>query len=394
VKITDIEAVAIRMSSVTGDVADGAHDDVVVQVHTDEGITGIGEVDAPPSVITAIIDAPTSMQWAQGFKDLLIGEDPLEPARLWNKVYEGNLYAGRRGLGINALGAIDIALYDIAGKALNLPVYQLLGGAAGRPDFQVQGGGSRRFAVPYASILPTGSTAAAFKADSVRRLEQAVAEGYRAAKIEILYGDRESDRSIIDVVEACVDVAGADFDLLLDVGYRWTDAKSAIPIFRALEEYPVYFVEAPIHPDNLNGYAELARSTTVRVAAGEMLCTRFEFLDLMDRGGVDVVQPNVGRVGGFTEALRVGRLAHDRGVLCIPHAWKSGISIAANLHLAAALPNTPYFEFMISFEDVSDVRRRLVYPEFELAAGVIPLPERPGLGVELDVDLMRAHALV
>jgi L-alanine-DL-glutamate epimerase-like enolase superfamily enzyme len=122
-----------------------------------------------------------------------------------------------------------------------------------------------------------------------------------------------------------------------------------------------------------------------------MLSTRFEFLDAMDTGRVDVVQPNVGRVGGLTEAMRVGRVAHDRGILCIPHAWKSGISIAANLHLAAALPNAPYFEFMVT-SNVSDLRRRLVTPEFELVDGRIMLPQEPGLGVEIDEDVIAAFA--
>lgn len=392
-KITKIEATPIRMPSVSGDVADGAHDDVIVRVHTDEGIVGIGEVDAPPSIIKAIIEAPTSMLWAKGIKELLIGEDPLEPRRLWHKVYEGTIYSGRRGLGIMALGAIDMALWDIAGKALNLPVYKLLGGAVGRPQYMQVGGLERRFAVPYASILPYGATTAAYHKDGLDKLAAALEAGFRAAKMEILYADRDDDASVLSLIRECRKMAGPTIDLLVDVGYRWPDAKAAIPTVRAMEEYNVFALEAAIHIDNLRGYADLSRASSVRLAVGEMLNTRFEFLDFMDRGLVDVVQPSSGRVGGLTEAVRVGELAHDRGVLCVPMAWKSGISIAANLHLAATLPNAPYFEFMVMAEDVSDVRRRLATREFALADGKIAVPTEPGLGVEVNEEVLAAYAV-
>lgn len=392
-KITSIDATAIRTPSVSGDIADGAHDDVIVRVRTDEGIVGVGEVDAPPSVIKAIIEAPTSMLWAKGIRELLIGEDPLEPARLWHKVYEGTIYSGRRGLGIMALGAIDIALYDIAGKALGLPVYKLLGGVLGRPQYMAADGLERRYAVPYASILPSGDTVAAYHKDALSRLSAAVEAGFRAAKMEILYADRGDDKSVLALIRSCRELMGDTMDLLVDVGYRWADAKAAIPTVRAMEEFNVYALEAALHIDDLRGYAELSRASSVRLAVGEMLNTRFEFLDFMDRGLVDVVQPSAGRVGGLTEAIKVGRLAHDRGLLCVPMAWKSGISIAANLHLAAALPNTPYFEFMVMADDVSDVRRRVATREFQLEDGRVRLPDDPGLGVDVDERVLEAYAV-
>lgn len=392
-KITAIDVTPMRLGSVSGDVADGAHDDVIIRVRTDEGIVGIGEVDAPPSVIKAVIEAPTSMLWAKGIKELLIGEDPLEPRRLWHKVYEGTIYSGRRGLGIMALGAIDMALWDIVGKALNLPTYKVLGGAVGRPQYMVADGLERRFAVPYASILPYGDSTAAYHKDGLHKLTTALEAGFRAAKMEILYADRDDDESVLSLIRESRKVAGPDVDLLVDVGYRWMDAKAAIPTVRAMEEYDVFALEAPLHIDNLRGYADLSRASSVRLAVGEMLNTRVEFLDFMDRGMVDVVQPSAGRVGGLTEAVRVGELAHDRGLLCVPMAWKSGISIAASLHLAATLPNVPYFEFMILADDVSDVRRRLTTREFALKNGCIALPEEPGLGVELNEEVLARYAI-
>jgi L-alanine-DL-glutamate epimerase-like enolase superfamily enzyme len=292
-----------------------------------------------------------------------------------------------------ALGAIDIAIHDIAGKALKVPVYKLLGGAVGRPEYMTTEGARRPYGVPYASILPAGATIAAYHKDGLAKLGIALEAGFRAAKMEILYADRGDDRSVLELIRACRKLAGDNIDLLVDVGYRWHDAKSAIPTVRAMEEFNVFCLEAALHIDNLRGYAELSQASTIRLAVGEMLNTRFEFLDFMDRGLVNVVQPSAGRVGGLTEAVRVGRLAHDRGVLCVPMAWKSGISIAANLHLAAALPNTPYFEFMVMAEDASDVRRRLVTPEFKLENGVIPLPIRPGLGVDVNEEVLAAYAI-
>jgi len=151
-------------------------------------------------------------------------------------------------------------------------------------------------------------------------------------------------------------------------------------------------VETPLWADDLEGYAELARRSPIKVAAGEWLATRHEFLDLMDRGGIHVAQPDVGRVGGLTEAKRVCDLAGQRGRLVVPHGWKTGITIAATAHLAAVTPHMPFFEFVPQEVAESALRRELVRDELSLVDGRLPLPRKPGLGIELDRDALDRFA--
>jgi L-alanine-DL-glutamate epimerase-like enolase superfamily enzyme len=166
----------------------------------------------------------------------------------------------------------------------------------------------------------------------------------------------------------------------------------ALEILETWAEHDVFFVETPLWADDLEGYAELRRRSPIKVAAGEWLATRYEFLDLMDRGEVHVVQPDVGRVGGLTEAKRVCDLAAERGRLVVPHGWKTGITIAATAHLAAVTPNMPFFEFVPQEVAESALRRELVQDELSLVDGSLALPNRPGLGIELNRDALERFA--
>ncbi len=167
------------------------------------------------------------------------------------------------------------------------------------------------------------------------------------------------------------------------------DTKGAIKFARQLEQYNIYFLEAALHPDNLDGYAKLSASTTVRIAAGEEQTSRFMFIDLMDRGKVDIVQPDVTRAGGLTECKRIADLAADRGILCIPHCYKTNIGLAATLHLSAAASNSPYTEFP---QSNSPLKKELTHEDFKvLPDGTIELPETPGLGVTLNEDAVTKY---
>jgi L-alanine-DL-glutamate epimerase-like enolase superfamily enzyme len=178
---------------------------------------------------------------------------------------------------------------------------------------------------------------------------------------------------------------------MVDVAYAWRDYKEALRVLRWLESYDLYFLETPLPADDLEGHARLADATGIRIAAGEWLNSRFEFYDLIDRGHVDVAQPDVGRVGGLTEARRVVEYAYDRGRLIVPHCWKTGIGIAASAHLCAAAPNAPFFEFLPARLAESRLRQELVVDELAIVNGRIPLPERPGLGIELDEAALRRY---
>jgi len=172
---------------------------------------------------------------------------------------------------------------------------------------------------------------------------------------------------------------------------EWPDAETAWRAMRPLADYDLFFLETPLSPDDLEGHAQLASRGLMRIASGEWLTTRYEFIDLMDRGRVDVVQPDVGRVGGITEAVRVVRLAEERGRLVVPHCWKSAIGIAASIHVAAVAANCPMIEFLPRDMADSGLRRDLVKAELAMRNGTIALPTTPGLGIEVDEDALREY---
>lgn len=365
-----------------------AQDDLVVLVHTDEGITGIGEVDTNPWVAQAMIHARGTHVLGLGLEEMLIGQDPLQPERLWDRLYTGSLMTGRRGLGICAIGALDMALWDICGKALGMPCWKLLGGPA------------KTEIVPYASLLPAGRTAVEYGQSLVDKAREAKRLGFRAAKMEVCIkgpyshnGLQESDERIVEIVAACREAVGADFVMMVDVCYCWTNREQALQVLRRLEPYDLYFVETPLQLDDLDGYAWLHEHSGIRIAAGELQNTRFEFLDLMDRGLVDVAQPDVGRVGGLTEARRVCDLARDRGRLIVPHCWKTGIGIAASAHLSAATAHCPYVEFLPASLSEAPLRRELVCDELQPIDGRLPLPRKPGLGVEINRETLDRYCV-
>jgi L-alanine-DL-glutamate epimerase-like enolase superfamily enzyme len=382
-KITDIKCHILLDPAFEVEATSSAQDDIVVEVFTDEGITGIGETDLNAWVARACIEAPGTHTMDRGLRDMLIGQNPLDPRAVWDKLYVGSAMTGRRGALVNAIGAIDIALWDICGKTAGVPSYKLMGDAV-RDSFQ-----------PYASLLPEVETFREFVDALVKATLDAKNLGFRAAKLEVIMdgpyaslGLRATDNQMTEVVDAVRSAVGADFTLMVDVGYAWDSVERAVKVVRDWERYDLFFVETPLWTDDLEGYAELARRAPMKIAAGEWLTTRYEFIDLMDRGLVGVVQPDIGRVGGLTEAQRVCTLASERGLQVVPHAWKTGISIAAAAQLAAITPNMPFFEFLPGALAASALRRELVREELQIVDGKLPLPTRPGIGVELNLEAM------
>jgi L-alanine-DL-glutamate epimerase-like enolase superfamily enzyme len=358
---------------------DTSFDDVVVQVHTDGAATGIGEVESNSWVIRSLIQAPGTGVMNSSLGSMLTGCDPCDPVAIWDRLYRASLLVGRRGAGICAIGALDIAVWDAYGQCLGKPVWQLLGGEP------------QPFVTPYASLLPRGDTLEQYRNSLLSKVEWARDFGFRAVKAEILVagpyaepGLSAGHDAIVELTAACRATLGADRALMIDVGYCCADAADARRLLRRLEKYDLSFVETPLPTDDLAGYAALAGCSAVPIAAGELLQTRFEFEELMDRGGVAIVQPDIGRVGGLSEARQVARMAAERGKLVVPHCWKSGIGIAASIQLASVLPNCPYFEFLPAQMSESPIRRRLVNEDFPLAGGRMPLPGAPGLGVTLN----------
>ncbi|MFO0945325.1 MAG: mandelate racemase/muconate lactonizing enzyme family protein [Planctomycetota bacterium] len=377
-KITRIECHVLMVPNYDASACSSAQDDLIVEIHTDEGIVGVGETDTNPWVARECIRARGTHCMGLGLEEMLLGENPLEPERLWNKVYSGSKMTGRRGALICAMGAIDMALWDIKGKAAGMPTYRLFGPAR------------RSEVIPYASLLPDGGTVDEYQESLVMKVRRARELGFAAAKLEICIqgpyshgGLQEPNERVVEMVRACRDAVGQEMVLMMDVAYAWPNARAALAVLEKLVPYNLYFCETPIDIDDLAGHAFLHEHSPIPIAAGEWQNTHFEFLDLADIGRIDVLQPDVGRVGGFTEAIKVSQLAEKRGLRIVPHCWKSGIGIAASVHLASASPCCPFIEYLPSELAESALRKELLLREPPLKNGTLPLPAEPGLGVEL-----------
>jgi L-alanine-DL-glutamate epimerase-like enolase superfamily enzyme len=367
-KIERIEAIHLRLPDVN-ERCDGSQETLVVKAHTDTGLVGLGEVDSSALVAKAIIEAPLSHKICRGLAECVIGQDPFEIDRLIHRMYEGSIFFGRQGAVIQAMSGIEIALWDLAGKVTGRPVYQLLGG------------GFRKTFRAYASIL-FGDTP-----DQTARIgAELKAQGYKAVKFG--WGPMgQSEASDIAHVQAARESLGPDVELMVDAGLCW-DTATAIRRAKQFAPFDLTWLEEPLHPDNVQGYARLSTNAPMRIAAGEEICDIKEFEQMMDVGGIDVVQVDVTRVGGLARAKRIGWGSAERHRLCVNHSYKTGINIAASLHFLAALPNTHYFEYCV---EQGALRQHLTRRRFPVVNGDIGVPEGPGLGVELDEEIVRKY---
>jgi L-rhamnonate dehydratase len=368
-KITNVEAIYLRLPQVK-EQCDSGQDALIVKVSTDAGITGIGEVDSAPLAVKGIIEGPFSHTTACGLRELLVGEDPFETEYLWHKMYRGNIYGGRRGVGLHAMSGIDLALWDIKGKALGQPIWKLLGG------------GFHKKIRAYASSLfgrtpeETGERARRFRD-----------RGFDAVKFgwDPMGQDEKTDIALVREARRGL---GADADLMIDAGLVW-DAKTAIQRARAFSEYNIFWLEEPLAPDDYDGYRKLSEATEVRIAAGEEESSRRSFLELMDRGRIDVVQVDLTRVGGFTEAMKIASLAVDRGLPVVNHGFTTYINVAAALHFLNSIPNSFILEFVV--EEETTLRDYITKQKFVAKDGLLDIPDAPGLGVDLDEASMMPY---
>ncbi len=366
--ITNVEAIVVRPPALDITIADGSQDDLVIVIQTDEGITGIGEVDSSPEAVKAIVDSPGSHAVALSLRELLVGEDPLQVRDLWWKMYRGLTYIGRRGIALHAISGVDIALWDIKGKTEGKPVCELIGTP-------------RRSRVrAYASMLMPNTPEEV--ADCVAQVR---GDGFTALKLGWGPLGKNADHDV-RLARAAREAAG-DCDVMIDAGLAYgQDAATAIRVARELEELNVLWLEEPFEPDEYEAYAELADAVDIHVAAGEQDVTLWGFRELIERGHVDLVQPDVTRCGGITELLRIADFAREHGVLTVPHAWKSGIIKAASLHVNAVLADAFLQEYCVS---KSLINTQLTREKFPLDSdGYVTVPTAPGLGVEIDGEFV------
>jgi L-alanine-DL-glutamate epimerase-like enolase superfamily enzyme len=363
-KITDVEAIYLRLPEVKSQ-CDSGQDALLVKITTDAGIIGYGEVDSSPMAAKWCIEGPFSHTATTGLGRVLIGEDPFRTEYLWHKMYRANIYSGRRGIAIHAMSGIDLALWDIKGKALGLPIWRILGG------------GFNRSLRPYASSL-FGAT----PAETGERARRFAGQGFTAVKFgwDPMGKDAHTDVALVREARRGL---GPDRDLMIDAGLVF-DAKTAIQRARAFEEYDLFWFEEPLMPDDYEGYARLSTSTSLRIAAGEEESERRSFLQLMDVGKIDVVQIDLTRCGGFTEAMKIAALAADRGLPVVNHGFTTYLNVAAALHFLASVPNTlGLLEFVV--EEGTTLRHQISEP-IRAIDGVVSVPDAPGLGLELNEE--------
>ena len=370
-KITDVEAIILRQPSLDDGIADGSQDDLVIKIHTDEGIVGIGEVDSAPEAVAALVNRSSSHAIAGSLRDLLVGEDPRDVERLWQKMYRGLIYIGRRGIALHALSGIDIALWDVKGKSEGKPVHELLGGA------------KHERVRAYASMLMPDTTE-----ETAERVSALRDEGFTAVKLG--WGPIGRDAKHDVRLAAAAKEAAGDGEILFDAGFGYRgDPKTAIEVARELEQLGVFWLEEPFEPDEYEAYAELADTVDIRVAAGEQDTTVWGFRELIERGRVDLVQPDVTRCGGITEWLRIAALAREHGLETVPHAWKSGIIKAASLQCNAVIPDALFQEYCVAD---TPINQTLTHERLPLEEdGTVRVPTAPGIGVTLDDEVVARY---
>lgn len=349
--------------------------DVVVEIETDAGITGVGHGNWATGAIETIINETLSK--------LIEGEDPHRRERLWDMMYRATIPFGRKGAAIEAISAIDIALWDIAGKEVEKPVYELLGGPTGDE-------------IPaYASNLhPVSHETLAEEA------QEYVEEGFDTIKLRFRYGPeagRQGMRENEEIVETVREAVGDDIAIAGDAYMSWS-VRYAKKMIERLDKYDMAWVEEPVIPDDIDGYAEIRDTVETPISGGEHEFTRFGHRELLKREAVDILQPDVHRVGGITEMQRIAAMASTYSVPVIPHSGTN-----PTLHCIAASDNMPmaeyfpvpewYKERQREAEDRESTYADAIYanpPDAE--DGSLPLPSTVGVSAELNRDALKHFA--
>lgn len=344
----------------------------LVEVITDDGIVGWGTTSSPPAVSRAAIESVLA--------PIVIGQDPFQSEVLWTAMYHRVKDQGTKGVMIGAISALDTALWDIRGKALGQPISRLLGGRL-------------RERVPaYATgfYFTEDDDQLRVIADEAIRFQQ---EGFTAMKVKLGAGVDEDVKRVRRVRET----VGDDIVLMTDASRAYS-LPNAVRLGRQLEQFNLAWFEEPISPEDLDGYAELCRTLDLPIAGGEAEFTKFGFRDIITRRALDIIQPEVGRCGGITEAKKIAAIAEAFSMPNQPHNGFSPIETAASLQMLAIVPDTPtsratpppYLE-IINVQN--PIRDHLLTTPFTLADGWVTIPDTPGLGIEVDRSALQ-HFLV
>lgn len=364
--ITDVESIWLRVPALDA-TCEWGEDAFLVRVHTDAGLVGIGESDSSPAVLKAIIDTPSSHTTARGLREVLIGEDALDIERLWQKMYKQSAYFGRRGAGIHAISALDIALWDIASQFHGVPIHQLLGGK------------KRDCINAYGTFIPAHDPTA--NADIVYALRD---HGFNRLKLGgAEFGfDPDHDEEVVATVRAA---GGGDMQIAIDLVSRWETFDHASEQIRRLSPYGLAWVEEPLPAENEDGLRRLSDTSRVPISGGEGLTTAREFASFLETTRPAIIQPDITRAGGITEMLRIAALAASSNTRLVPHGFSTGILLAATIQFLATQPEGTLVEYSRS---TSPLFTDLVTNPILMTDGTVPVSDEAGLGVQLDEALL------
>ena len=342
----------------------------LVRLETDAGVEGWGEAFAPGQIVDATVD--------ELFADDVVGMDPFDVESLAIDSYTDPYHFGGDVFVQSAVSAIDVACWDIIGKTVERPIHRLLGGR------------ERESLVPYASTM--------YFAEADRPLEEpmreAVDEGFTAAKIKI--GANTDDD--LERVRVAREILGDDGRLMVDMNGNYRPHQ-AIETAKAIAEYDVDWIEEPVPPENDSGYRDVKAAVDVPIAAGEAHYGRFAFKELVDDRAVDIVQPNLGRCGGLSEARLIADMATTENVAVRPHIWNGAVGMAAAIQFAASVPDYPHTRnvpepMLVEFDrSENPLRDDLLETPFDPSGGTLDVPQEPGLGIEIDEDALERYRL-
>jgi D-galactarolactone cycloisomerase len=340
---------------------------MLVEIETDDGLIGWGECYGPARMTAAVVSSMAP--W-------LVGEDPLRTDVLWRQIYARLRDHGQKGIVIQGLSGIDIALWDIKGKRFGVPVHRLMGGPL-RTEVQA-----------YATGLYRRKSG-----DPVRYLaEEAagyVADGFRSVKLKVGFGVQE-DAAVTRAVRAAI---GPDVALMVDANHAY-DAVAAIRLGRMIEACDIGWFEEPVPPEDVAGHQAVRAALSIPIAGGECEFTRFGFRELLVARAVDIIQPDTCAAGGLSECKKIADMSEAFGIRYNPHVWGTGIAIAASLQLLAVLPpHTPPslapLEPMLEFDRTEHpIRQAILTRPIEHAGGIVRVPDGPGLGIEVDREAL------
>jgi D-galactarolactone cycloisomerase len=344
---------------------------MLVEIETGDGLIGWGECYGPARMTAAVVGSVAP--W-------LIGEDPLRTDFLWQTIYARLRDHGQKGVVIQGLSGIDIALWDIKGKRFGVPVYQLLGGALRKQVQAYATGLYRRKSGDPLQYLP--EEAAGY-----------VADGFKAVKLKVGFGVEE-DAAVTRAVREAI---GPDIALMVDANHAF-DATAAIRLGRMIEQHDIGWFEEPVPPEDVAGYRAVKSSLSIPIAGGECEFTRFGFRDLLIARALDIVQPDTCAAGGLSECKKIADMTEAFSVRYNPHVWGTGIAIAASLQLLAVLPShTPTslapLEPMLEFDRTEHpIRQAVLTQPIEHIGGVVRIPDGPGLGIEVNREALARFA--